>query len=128
MPRPQKRIWSLFADFGVGVSSVREIGQERITRMSHRNTIMVKPVPCFGDLTLGPDGRVTRDGMELELNPYCRRAVSNGVELASGQWAACALCSRRDCSWLRTSSERDCHSHDSFKCAGRTPGYLPAAI
>src|SRR5437764_5113768 len=34
-------------------------------------------------MELGPDGRLRRDGIELELNPYCRRAVSKGVELAA---------------------------------------------
>src|SRR5690349_16462085 len=34
-------------------------------------------------MELGPDGRLRRDGIELELNPYCRRAVSKAVELAA---------------------------------------------
>src|SRR4051794_35075700 len=33
-------------------------------------------------MELGPGGRLVREGLELELNPYCRRAVSKGVELA----------------------------------------------
>src|SRR5947207_4013234 len=33
-------------------------------------------------MELGPDGRLCRDGIELEMNPYCRRAVSKAVELA----------------------------------------------
>jgi electron transfer flavoprotein alpha subunit len=33
-------------------------------------------------MELGPDGRLRRDGIELEMNPYCRRAVSKAVELA----------------------------------------------
>jgi electron transfer flavoprotein alpha subunit len=35
-------------------------------------------------MELGPDGRLRRDGIELEMNPYCRRAVSKAVELAGG--------------------------------------------
>ena len=34
-------------------------------------------------MELGPDGRLVREGLELELNAYCRRAVSQGVELAA---------------------------------------------
>src|SRR4051794_38945799 len=33
-------------------------------------------------MELGPGGRLVREGLELELNPYCRRAVSKGAELA----------------------------------------------
>src|SRR5437868_1360236 len=34
-------------------------------------------------MELGPDGRLRRDGIEPEMNPYCRRAVSKAVELAA---------------------------------------------
>src|SRR4051812_50012229 len=34
-------------------------------------------------MELGPDGRLRRDGIETEMNPYCRRAVSKAVELAA---------------------------------------------
>src|SRR4051794_26401882 len=34
-------------------------------------------------MELGPDGRLRRDGIEPEMNPYCRRAVSKAIELAS---------------------------------------------
>jgi electron transfer flavoprotein alpha subunit len=44
--------------------------------------VLVKQVPRFEAMELGPDGRLLRDGLELELNPYCRRAVSKAVELA----------------------------------------------
>lgn len=47
-----------------------------------RVAILVKQVPRFEEMELGPDGRLRRDGVELELNPYCRRAVSKGAELA----------------------------------------------
>src|SRR6476661_4919872 len=36
-------------------------------------------------MALGPDGRLRRDGIELEMNPYCRRAVSKAVELAAAR-------------------------------------------
>jgi electron transfer flavoprotein alpha subunit len=34
-------------------------------------------------MELGPDGRLKREGLDLEMNPYCRRAVSQAVELAA---------------------------------------------
>jgi electron transfer flavoprotein alpha subunit len=48
-----------------------------------RVAVLVKQVPKFEAMELGPGGRLVRDGLELELNPYCRRAVSKGVELAA---------------------------------------------
>src|SRR5262245_51282282 len=47
-----------------------------------RIAVLVKQVPKFEEMELGPDGRLRRDGIELEMNPYCRRAVSQAVELA----------------------------------------------
>jgi electron transfer flavoprotein alpha subunit len=47
-----------------------------------RIAVLVKQVPRFEEMALGPDGRLQREGLDLELNPYCRRAVSKGVELA----------------------------------------------
>ncbi len=53
-----------------------------VPEMALRIAVLVKQVPRFEELRLGPDGRLQREGLELELNPYCRRAVSKGVELA----------------------------------------------
>jgi electron transfer flavoprotein alpha subunit len=39
-------------------------------------------------MALDPAGRLIRAGLPLELNPYCRRAVSQAVELAVGAAAA----------------------------------------
>ena len=47
-----------------------------------RVAALVKQVPKFEAMSLGPDGRLIRDGLELELSAYCRRAVSKAVELA----------------------------------------------
>jgi electron transfer flavoprotein alpha subunit len=47
-----------------------------------RIAVLVKQVPKFEEMELGDDGRLRRDGVELELNPYCRRAVSKACELA----------------------------------------------
>ncbi len=48
-----------------------------------RIAVLVKQVPKFEEMELGPDGRLRRDGLDLEMNPYCRRAVSKAVELAA---------------------------------------------
>jgi electron transfer flavoprotein alpha subunit len=50
-----------------------------------RIAVLVKQIPNFEEMVLGPDGRLRRDGIDLELNPYCRRAVSQAVELASAR-------------------------------------------
>src|SRR2546423_4390559 len=47
-----------------------------------RIAVLVKQVPKFEEMELGPDGRLRREGVDLEMNPYDRRAVSNAVELA----------------------------------------------
>jgi len=48
-----------------------------------RIAVLVKQIPAFEEMELGPDGRLRRDGIDLEMNPYCRRAVSEAVELAA---------------------------------------------
>jgi len=48
-----------------------------------RIAALVKQIPVFEEMQLGPDGRLVRDGLDLEMNPYCRRAVSQAVELAA---------------------------------------------
>jgi electron transfer flavoprotein alpha subunit len=52
---------------------------------------LVKQVPKFEEMQLGTDGRLVREGLELELNPYCRRAVSKGVELATATGGTCTV-------------------------------------
>ena len=47
-----------------------------------RIAVLVKQVPRGEDVQLAPDGRLVRDGIPLEMNPFCRRAVSKAVELA----------------------------------------------
>jgi electron transfer flavoprotein alpha subunit len=49
-----------------------------------RVAVLVKQVPRFEAMALGPEGRLVREGLELEMNPYCRRAVTTGVNLAAG--------------------------------------------
>jgi len=48
-----------------------------------RIAVVVKQVPAFTELALDADGRLIRSGLPLELNPYCRRAVSQAVALAA---------------------------------------------
>ena len=48
-----------------------------------RIAALVKQIPAFEEMELGPDGRLRREGLELEMNPYCRRAVAQAVELAA---------------------------------------------
>jgi len=47
-----------------------------------RVAVVVKQVPRFEAMALGEDGRLVRHGLELEMNPYCRRAVTTGCGLA----------------------------------------------
>ena len=53
-----------------------------------RIAVVVKQVPTFTEMALDDDGRLIRAGLPLELNPYCRRAVSQAVELAAGAGAS----------------------------------------
>lgn len=50
-----------------------------------RIAALVKQIPAFEEMELGDDGRLRREGLELEMNPYCRRAVAQAVELAATQ-------------------------------------------
>jgi electron transfer flavoprotein alpha subunit len=56
-----------------------------------RIAVLIKQVPEFEAMRLGPDGRLQRDGLTLEMNPYCRRAVSKGVELAKATKGSCTV-------------------------------------
>lgn len=51
--------------------------------MALRVAALVKQVPRFEAMTLGPDGRLVRAGLEQEMNPYCRRAVAQGSALVA---------------------------------------------
>src|SRR5262245_66558854 len=58
-----------------------------------RIAALVKQIPRFEEMQLGPDGRLKRDGVELAMNPYCLRAVSQGVELAQKTGGSCTVIS-----------------------------------
>ena len=56
-----------------------------------RVAVLVKQVPRAEEMELLPDGRLKRDGIELEMNAYCRRAVSKGVEIARDSGGTCTV-------------------------------------
>lgn len=47
-----------------------------------RVAALAKQIPVVEDLHLDDDGRLIRDGLELHMNDYCRRAVRKGIEIA----------------------------------------------
>ncbi|MDQ1394162.1 MAG: hypothetical protein QOF30_3139 [Acidimicrobiaceae bacterium] len=53
--------------------------------------VLIKQVPLVESATLGPDGRLRREGMESEINAYCRRAISQGVDLARQSGGTCTV-------------------------------------
>jgi electron transfer flavoprotein alpha subunit len=56
-----------------------------------RIAVLVKQVPRAESLELLANGRLNRAGIELEMNAYCRRAVSKGVELARSNGGTCTV-------------------------------------
>jgi electron transfer flavoprotein alpha subunit len=56
-----------------------------------RIAVLVKQIPSGESLELLPTGRLKRDGVELEMNAYCRRAVSKGTELARATGGSCTV-------------------------------------
>jgi electron transfer flavoprotein alpha subunit len=47
-----------------------------------RIAVLLKQIPRFEELRLNAAGRLDRGATALEMNPYCRRAVAKGIELA----------------------------------------------
>ena len=56
-----------------------------------RVAALIKQIPVAESLVLGPDGRLVRDASPLEMNAYCRRAVSKGVEIARASGGRCVV-------------------------------------
>ena len=56
-----------------------------------RVAALVKQIPKFEAMSLGADGRLKRDGVELSMNPYCQRALSKGIELAQTTGGQCTV-------------------------------------
>jgi len=48
-----------------------------------RIAVLVKQIPKLESMALDERGRLVREGVELELNAYCRRAVAQGVDLVA---------------------------------------------
>ncbi len=44
--------------------------------------VLAKQIPMVENMQLGSDGRLVRDGVEMHMNDYCRRAVAKGTEIA----------------------------------------------
>jgi len=51
--------------------------------------VLVKQVPATDALVLDDHGRLRRAGLPAEMNPFCRRAVAKGVELAHVTGGCC---------------------------------------
>lgn len=58
---------------------------------SLRVAVLIKQVPSVEEMELGPAGTLRRSGVALEMNAYCRRAVSKGVELAAVGQGSCTV-------------------------------------
>ncbi|HUY06517.1 MAG TPA: FAD-binding protein [Acidimicrobiales bacterium] len=60
-----------------------------------RIAVLIKQVPTIegghATLELGPEGRLIRAGLDVEINPYCRRAITKGVELAKETGGECVV-------------------------------------
>jgi len=72
------------------VSEVDDVPSCRFERPL-RIAALVKQIPVGESMTLGDDGRLVREGIELEMNAYCRRAVSKGVEWARDSGGTCTV-------------------------------------
>lgn len=56
-----------------------------------RVAVLIKQIPALESLQLGPDGRLVRAGQTLEINPFCRRAITLGVSLARDGRGECVV-------------------------------------
>ena len=70
-----------------------EVGASPSSRVSGplRIAALIKQIPVGESMALGSGGRLIRDGLELEMNAYCRRAVAKGVELARESGGSCTV-------------------------------------
>ena len=50
---------------------------------------LLKQIPKFEEMALGPDGRLQRDGLELHMNDYCRRGARAAIDLAQASGGSC---------------------------------------
>jgi electron transfer flavoprotein alpha subunit len=56
-----------------------------------RIAALVKQIPMAESLELGSDGFLDRSAAQREMNPYCRRAVAKGVDLAQESGGTCTV-------------------------------------
>lgn len=56
-----------------------------------RVAALAKQIPLGEEMVLDTDGRLRREGVDLEMNAYCRRAVSKGTELAQATGGSCTV-------------------------------------
>ena len=62
-----------------------------VSDMRIRVAALVKQIPVVEEMSLDEEGRLVREGVEREMNPYCRRAVSKGVEIAREFGGTCTV-------------------------------------
>lgn len=74
-----------------GERSPGRLGAARRPEGPLRVAVLAKQVPQAEQLRLGVDGRLLRNGIVLEMSPYCRRAVAKGVELAKVSNGTCTV-------------------------------------
>ncbi len=53
--------------------------------------VLVKQIPKAADLALGEDKLLQRDAVETEINPYCRRAITQGIDFAAKLGEPCVV-------------------------------------
>jgi electron transfer flavoprotein alpha subunit len=66
-------------------------GPQRLFDRALRIAVLVKQIPVGEAMVLGDNRRLVREGLELEMNAYCRRAVSKGVEWAGASGGTCSV-------------------------------------
>ena len=54
-----------------------------------RVAVLIKAIPNIEELSLESNGHLKRDGVALEINPYCRRALAKGIEIAEQTGGEC---------------------------------------
>ena len=82
---PPKRAYA-DPNTAAGISSAGVSPKESV-----RVGVLIKQVPVVESMELGGDGRLRREGRELEINAYCRRAMSAGVTLAKESGGSCTV-------------------------------------
>ena len=58
---------------------------------SLRIAVLAKQIPRVEHLVLGNDRRLVRDGADTDINPFCRRAIAKGTELARETGGKCIV-------------------------------------